>query len=685
MSKIKGKSWFEIKAADSGTLTIRVYGVIGDYGLSAMDFEEALNQHPQASSLKLRIHSDGGSVLEGYAIFNILKRRFGANIETVVDGLAASMASYLFMLGSKRIMPANTWLMIHGPRGGGWGQPDELRNQADLIEQIGKEMQATYAKNSALTDEEVAAMLTGSDTWINAQTALEYGFATEIEAEEVQVAAHLDLSKLKNVPQEVQKLSAVADANRNGKQENSDMPIKTEATVGTVEQKVDVNAVKAEALQENQARVEAINAAFEGFKDHQQLAMKCILDTKCTVEMAQAKLLAEIGKGQAPVGGAPVIAEETGRQAFISDAVEALIARAGKGQIKATNGLRGYNARELARLCAERAGVDTKGMDPHSFISAAFTGRDPRYSISASITQGRSDFPVLLENTMHKVLQGAYAVTPDTWRRICATGSVSDFRAHNRYRLGSIGNLDSLMENGEFKNKSIPDGQKASITAATKGNVINLTRQAIIDDDLGAFISLAEMLGRATARTIEADFYATLALNGGLGPTMGDGNPLFHARANANNITTSAALTAAAIDLDRQAMASMKDISGNDFLSIMPATLLVSLALGSTARTINSAEYDPDTVANKSQLKPNTVRGLFRDVVDSPRLTGNRRYLFADPTVAPAIEVAFLNGEQAPFLDSQEGFTVDGVKWKVRIDYGIAGIDERGAVTNAGG
>lgn len=684
MTSRKSKSWFDIQAAGSDTLTIRVYGVIGDYGLSAMNFEEALNQYPQANSLKLRIHSDGGSVLEGYAIFNILKRRFGANIETVVDGLAASMASYLFMLGSRRIMPANTWLMIHGPRGGGYGQPDDLRNQADLIEQIGKEMLATYSKNSALTDDEIAAMLTGTDTWINAQTALEYGFATEIEAEEVQVAAQLDLSKLKNVPKEVQKLSAVADANQNGKQENSDMPIKTEATVDPVEKQIDVNAVKAEALNENQARVDAINAVFSGFKGHSELAIKCIMDQKCTVEMAQAKLLAELGKGQGPVGGQPVTVEATGRQAFIDDAVEAIIARAGKGQIKAGNGLRGYNARELARMCAERAGIDTRGMDPHTFISAAFTGRDPRNMITASITQSRSDFPVLLENTMHKVLQAAYAITPDTWRRICAVGSVSDFRAHNRYRLGSIGNLDSLMENGEFKNKTIPDGQKASITAATKGNVINLTRQAIIDDDLGAFIALAEMLGRATARTIEADFYATLALNSGLGPTMGDGNPLFHGRTNANNITTGAALTAAAIDLDRVAMASMKDISGNDYLSITPATLLVPMSLGSTARTINSAEYDPDVVANKSQMKPNTVRGLFRDVIDSPRLSGTRRYLFADPSVAPAIEVAFLNGVQEPFLDSQEGFNVDGVKWKVRIDYGIAGIDERGAVTNAG-
>ena len=195
MPQSKSKSWFEIKAADSETLTIRVYGIIGDWGLSAIDFEEAINQYPSAKNLKLRIHSDGGSVLEGYAIFNNLKRRFGANIETVVDGLAASMASYLFMLGSKRVMPANTWLMVHGPRGGAYGQPDELRTQADLIEQIKGEMLATYSKNSALTDEEIEAMLTGGDTWINAQTALEYGFATEIENEEVQVAACLDLSR----------------------------------------------------------------------------------------------------------------------------------------------------------------------------------------------------------------------------------------------------------------------------------------------------------------------------------------------------------------------------------------------------------------------------------------------------------------------------------------------------------
>jgi hypothetical protein len=70
--------------------------------------------------------------------------------------------------------------------------------------------------------------------------------------------------------------------------------------------------------------------------------------------------------------------------------------------------------------------------------------------------------------------------------------------------------------------------------------------------------------------------------------------------------------------------------------------------------------------------------------VDTPRLAGTRRYLFADPTEAPVVEVASLDGAQEPFLEQQEGFDVDGSRWKVRLDYGVAAVDFRGAVTNAG-
>jgi hypothetical protein len=284
---------------------------------------------------------------------------------------------------------------------------------------------------------------------------------------------------------------------------------------------------------------------------------------------------------------------------------------------------------------------------------------------------------------MHKSLQAGYALQPDTWSRFCKPGSVSDFRAHKRYRVSSIGNLDTVAEGAPFQEKTIPDGEKSSITVTTKGNICSITRQAIVNDDLDALTGIPQAMGRSAKRTVEAAVYTALALNAGLGPALEDGNPLYHNRGTGkNNITTGAALSMLAIDADRVGMASLLDVGGNDFLDMRPEVLLLPITLGGSARTINTAEYDPDT-ANKLH-KPNMVRGLFRDIVDTPRITGTRRYLFADPNQAPALEVAFLDGNREPFLESEMGFDVDGSRWKVRLDFGVAGIDYRGTITNAG-
>jgi hypothetical protein len=335
---------------------------------------------------------------------------------------------------------------------------------------------------------------------------------------------------------------------------------------------------------------------------------------------------------------------------------------------------RGLSLLDLARMTLERGGRLARGVDKMRLVSDAFTVR--------GATQSTSDFATLLENLMHKMLQAAYAIQPDTWRRFCATSTVSDFRAANRYRMGSFGALDTVPENGEFKNKAISDAEKATITASTKGNIINVSRQMIINDDMSAFARLPQMFGRAAALSIEVDVYALLAQNAGLGPTLLDGLTLFHA--THGNLTTGAALSAAALDLDRVAMASQKDVSGNDYIDLRPSILVVPVALGGPAKIINRSEYDPDTLANKSQMKPNPLAGLFNDIVDTPRVTGTRRYLFADPGLAPVVEVAFLEGQSSPVLESRDGWRVDGAEMKVRFDYGVAAVDFRGAVTNAG-
>jgi hypothetical protein len=361
-------------------------------------------------------------------------------------------------------------------------------------------------------------------------------------------------------------------------------------------------------------------------------------------------------------GDASVTTDE--KDKFITQGVNALCARAGIEKMDTGNEMRGMRLTEIAKVCLDRGGIPSKGMNELDMVGRAFT-------------QSTSDFPVLLENAMHKTLQAAYAVTPDTWTRFCAIGSVTDFRVHNRYRMGSFGNLDTLTELSEYKNKSIPDGERATIIATTKGNLINISRQTIINDDLGAFIGLSQMLGRAARRTIESDVYALLASN----PVMSDGYALFSADHD-NLAGTAGVVTVTSLETARIALAQQMDISGNDYLDLRPALWLGGMNQGGAARVANEAQYDPDT-ANKLQT-PNRVRGLFRDVIDSPRITGTEWYMFADPSEAPIIEVAFLNGEQVPFLDNELGFSVDGMRWKVRLDYGVGVIDYRGAVKNAG-
>jgi hypothetical protein len=450
--------------------------------------------------------------------------------------------------------------------------------------------------------------------------------------------------------------------------------------------------VRASAVQAERARVAGITAAVRAAKLEASIADKMIADG-VSLDAARAQVLDELAKRDATkpteqhvvvvAGEDEAVKWQRGVAAWLwqKAAVAGTVRAAAKAQPEheAFRGIaldpgefRGLTLLDLARQSLERRGVSTRGMDKMRLVGTALTHR--------SGAQTTSDFAVALETALHKTLLAAYAVTPDTWSAFCKVGSVGDFRAHTRYRMGTFSRLDKVLESGEFKNKAIPDAAKETITAATYGNIIALTRQAIVNDDMGVFTDLATMLGRAGRLSIEVDVYALLALNSGAGPAMADGKALFHA--DHNNISTGAALTAAAIDADRVQLASQTDPSGNEILDLRPAVLVLPISLGGTARSINEAQYDPDT-ANKLQ-KPNTVRGLFERVVDTPRISGTRRYIFASPSVAPTVEVAFLDGNQEPFLESEDGWRIDGVEWKVRLDYAVGGVDYRGAVTNAG-
>ena len=338
-----------------------------------------------------------------------------------------------------------------------------------------------------------------------------------------------------------------------------------------------------------------------------------------------------------------------------------------KDEITEANKIKSRSALEMAERSLKRAGVNTEHMSKMEIAGRA-------------ITQTTSDFPVLLENALNKTLQTAYELASDSWRQFCAVGTLTDFREHKRYRLGQFGKLEKVIEGGEYKYVQIPDGESEKIKGDTYGNLINLSRQTIINDDLGAFLSLASQYGAAAGLTIEETVYALLLENGGLGPIMSDGLPLFDAAHR--NIATTTALSVAGLDVDRVKMAQQKDPNNKRFLNIRPYALVLPVGLGGAARVLNQSQFDNDSSGNYA--KPNVVAGLFSEIVDTPYLAGTRRYVFANPSQVPALEVAFLDGNQSPFLEMQEAFNQDGKSWKIRLDFGAAAIDWRGAVTNPG-
>lgn len=659
---------------------VLIYGEVGESwwseSVSAVDFVREINAL-DVEALTVRINSIGGSVPDGIAIHNAIKRH-PAHVTTIADGMALSIASLILCAGDTRQMAENATLMVHAPWTVAMGNSAELRDLANQLDTWARAMSTSYAAATGEAADLALARLTdGKDHWFTASEAKEAGFIGEVvSAAPVAAMASFDLSRFHDVPERVKAIFVTRPAAAAAHQTEPTMP-----TPNTSPDSAAIEAARREGAQAESQRRTDIAAAFKPFASYQgmgEIESACLADGSCTAEAAGAKILSQIGKGITPAAGSYSIEtvedEVDKRKAAVTQALMARAAMRGHdGKPVAMddgNRFRGMTLLDMAKDSLVRGGVRIDRMDKMQIVAAAFT-------------HSTSDFDVLLENTMHKSLQAGYMLQPDTWSRFCARGSVSDFRAHNRYRVSSIGNLDTVTEGSPFTEKTIPDGEKSSITATTKGNICSITRQAIINDDLSALTGIPSAMGRAANRTVEVAVYTSLALNAGLGPLLSDGNPLYHNRGTGkNNITTGAALTMAAIDADRVGLASLLDVGGNDFLDMRPDVLLLAIALGGTARSINEAQYDPDT-ANKLQ-KPNVVRGLFRDIVDTPRITGTRRYLFANPSEAPALEVAFLDGNSTPFLESEQGFDVDGSRWKVRLDFGVAGIDFRGTVTNAG-
>jgi ATP-dependent Clp protease protease subunit len=204
------KAW-TIKAAANGEAEVWIYGDIGmswfDDGVTAKGFADELKALGKITTLNIYLNSPGGSVFEGVAIYNTL-RRHAARKVVHIDGLAASIASVIAMAGDEIRIATNGLVMIHNPYGLAMGEADELRRMADALDKIKGAILDTYVLRTGGSADEIERQM-DAETWFNAQEAVEAGFADSItEPVEMAAFAGLDVSAYRHPPEALKAAAA---------------------------------------------------------------------------------------------------------------------------------------------------------------------------------------------------------------------------------------------------------------------------------------------------------------------------------------------------------------------------------------------------------------------------------------------------------------------------------------------
>lgn len=685
--------WYQIKALANNKLEVRLFGEIG-WDVYASEFIRELDQHSKDAELDIRINSVGGSVFEGLHIYNRLKMHAG-DITCTIEGLAASMASVIACAGDVIEVLPMSLVMIHNPATGAWGDQNDLNKAAETLGKIKEVLIDAYEPRLKIGRDEIAALM-DAETWYTADEAVAAGFADGIsgEGEELDLAACL---KVAGSTEWFNRQPEVMDITQDPgpittpvvllvERPSSKTAPAASATNGDTNMSPEEKAAKEAALKEAKAQAKAdekqrrddVRAVFTGFtsEDQTELLAICLDDMECSADAARIKLLEAVkAKDNTPTGSVQVVEEQPEKLRAAATAWLASRAQLSENgnriRVTGDNPFRGMRLIDIARDSAERAGASVRGLNPMEIASLA-------------VTHSTSDFPNLMQDAMHKVLLTGFNTAGDTWSAFCKKGDLSDFRPHWRHIMGSFSDLLPLGENGEVQDGTLDDTRKESITGSTKGRILNLSNQAIVNDDMSVFTDTATMMGRSAKRAVENDVYALLAQNSGLGPIMSDGKTLYHA--DHGNIHTGApsvdVFDAADVILRQQTLPN-ENTEVLEYLDLAQAPIYLGpLGQGGNVRVINDAQYDPDT-SNKLQ-KPNKVRGMLSNIVVTPRLTGLPWYLFADPAEVPVIEVGFVQGQDEPELVMNESFRQYGVGWRVIYNYGVAGVGWLGTLRSTG-
>ena len=316
---------------------------------------------------------------------------------------------------------------------------------------------------------------------------------------------------------------------------------------------------------------------------------------------------------------------------------------------------------DMAKELLTLRGESTMGLSPASIVTRAL--------------HTTSDFPIILGDTVSRVLRDAYQAAPAGVRRLGRQTTARDFRAVNKIMLGEAPLLEKLNEHGEIKAGTMAEAREA-YKVETWARKIGITRQVLVNDDLGAFSDLARRIGQGAAETEARILVDLLEANTGNGPKLSDNKTLFHAD-HGNKAGSGAAISDTTLSAARLALRTPKGVEDRT-IRVTPKNLLVPPALET------DAEKWLATVAPAKAADVNPFSGSLSLVVE-PRLTSATRwYVTADPGEIDGLEYAYLSGNEGPQVESRSGWDVDGVEIRVILDFGAGFVDHRGWFMNPG-
>lgn len=349
--------------------------------------------------------------------------------------------------------------------------------------------------------------------------------------------------------------------------------------------------------------------------------------------------------------------------------------------------LRGFNVHKLIHTVLHAHGRSVspgQGIDDSVLASALECGSNIRASAGFSTVS----LPGILSRVANKAMLQSYNSGAGVAREFCAETDTTDFKQFDRYRMTEAGDFEEVGATGEIKNSTLTE-ETLSNQVKTYGRMFGITRQMLINDDLGAMLAIPSLLGKMAARTLEKSVISLLA-NASTGAASTN---FFFSTSTAKKKANYAAGAATALDIDALGTAyklflDQVDSQGNPIM-VEPGLLLVTNKNAVNARKLFNDSAYRFTNADTKETTENQWQGMFRPLV-SPFLsqlgtTEDEYYLLPVPTDTAVINIAYLRGQRAPVISQSDvDFQQLGVQMRGVFDFGVALWDQRLAVKMAG-